>query len=99
MAGAALLSLGDTCGLGLLESVAQRARGEWSVFAATSIYHFQSRRGLEHMLSILNVGDLGAKQSMVSQIWNYAHLPHAFTADGIHEARLWIERQLETLAI
>ena len=51
------------------------------------------------MRRILDVGDLQAKQSMVNQIWNYADLPHAFTADGIHEARVWIETQLETPAI
>jgi hypothetical protein len=27
--------------------------------------------------------------------WNMAHLPHAFTADGIHETRVWLEQQLE----
>ena len=46
------------------------------------------------MLGILDTGDLEAQQSLVSQIWNLTSLPHAFTADGVHEARAWIESQL-----
>ena len=47
------------------------------------------------MLNILETGTLEAKQSMVGQISSLAgHLPHEYTADGIHEARLWVETQL-----
>lgn len=95
VAGAAILSLGDTRALPLLESTAKRAAGPWSVFAATSIYSSRRAAGLELMLHILDAGDLEARQSMVMQIWNFAELPHAFTADGIHEARVWAERRLE----
>jgi hypothetical protein len=91
---AALLDLGDKSGTATLEATACAARGIWSVFAATTIYFHDSRRGLEFMLGILNRGDLEAQQSLVGQIWNLTHLPHAFTADGIHEARAWIESQL-----
>jgi HEAT repeat protein len=96
---AALLTLGDPRGLVLLESAAHVAKGSWSVFAATSIYAHDFRRGLELMLGIIDVGDLEAQQSLVSQIWNLTGLPHAFTADGIHEARVWIESQLAGRAI
>jgi hypothetical protein len=91
---AALLDLGDKSGSAFLEATARAARGAWSVFAATTIYFHDSHLGLEFMLGILNTGDLDAQQSLVSQIWNLTSLPHAFTADGIHEARAWIESQL-----
>ncbi|HJZ56065.1 MAG TPA: HEAT repeat domain-containing protein [Gemmataceae bacterium] len=90
----ALLDLGDNSGSAILEATARAARGAWSVVAATTIYCQDSRRGLEFMLGILDTGDLEAQQSLVSQIWNLTRLPHAFTADGIHEARAWIESQL-----
>jgi hypothetical protein len=91
---AALLDLGDNSGSALLEATARAARGAWSVFAATTIWVHDSRSGLEFMLGILDTGDLRAQQSLVSQIWNLTSLPHAFTADGIHEARAWIDSQL-----
>jgi len=91
---AALLTLDDLRGLSHLESNARAAKASWSVFAATSIYFHDFRRGLELMLGILHEGDLEARQSLVSQIWNLTDLPHAFTADGIHEAQVWIESQL-----
>ena len=86
--------IGDKSGTAILETTARAARGTWSVFAATTIYFHDSRRGLETMLGILDRGDLEAQQSLVSQIWNRTNLPHAFTADGIHGARAWIESQL-----
>jgi HEAT repeat protein len=96
---AALLTLDDPRGLSLLESTAQAAKGSWSVFAATSVSFHDFRRGLELMLGILHEGDLESRQSLVSQIWNLTDLPHAFTADGIHEARAWIESQLASRAL
>jgi HEAT repeat protein len=96
---AALLDIGDLRGLAGLEAAARAAKGAWSVFAATSIYCHRSRRGLELMLGIIDDGDLEAQQSLVSQVWNFAKLPHAFTADGIHEARAWVESQLNGTAI
>jgi hypothetical protein len=89
------LSLGDDRGLSLLESTAAKAEGTWSVFAATAIYGFRYPDGLQWMMHILDKGDLEAKQSMVNQIWNFARLPHAFTADGIHEARVWVQSELD----
>ena len=50
------------------------------------------------MMHILDDGDLEAKQAMVNQIWNFADLPHAFTADGIHEARVWVQSEMEKQA-
>jgi hypothetical protein len=49
------------------------------------------------MLLILDHGNLEAKQAMVNQIWNFESLPHAFTADGLAEARVWAKTQLERL--
>ena len=92
---AALLDRGDSSGRPLLESMARLATGPSSVAAATSIYCNDAREGLKLMLQILQEGDLEAKQSMVNQIWSFAHLPHAFTADGLAEAQLWVQKQLD----
>jgi len=95
----ALLSLEDSRGLSMLHSTAESCCGAWSVASATSIYISNDRRqGLQLMLRIIDDGDLEAKQSMVSQIWNFTKLPHAFTADGIHEARCWVETELAAQA-
>ena len=53
--------------------------------------------GLELMRWILDHGNTAAQQGMVNQIWNFARLPHAFTADGIHEARNWVDQQLQEM--
>ena len=51
--------------------------------------------GLRCMIHVLDQGTLEAKQAMVLQISSLAgQLPHQYTADGIHEARLWAETQL-----
>jgi hypothetical protein len=92
---AALLRLGDPRGLGALEAAAQRAEGAWSVFAATAIASHDPARGCRLMQGILDHGDSGAQQALVMHAWNLAGLPHAFTADGIHETRLWVEQQLQ----
>ncbi len=47
------------------------------------------------MLWILDQGDLAAKQALIMHGWSMARLPHAITADGIHETRLWIEQQMK----
>lgn len=94
---AALLDLGNPCGRELLESAARSGAGSVSVFAATVIYISEPGDGLRQMLHVLDNGDLDARQAMVNQIWNFAHLPHAFTADGLSEARVWVEKQLESL--
>jgi hypothetical protein len=90
---AALLDCGDQRGQALLNDVARHSDGGLSVFAATSIYAVHPREGLAHMLHILDNGNLESRQSMVNQIWNFARLPHAFTADGLAEARVWVESQ------
>lgn len=92
---AALFSVGDRRGHSTLESTACAAHGIWSVFAATSIYGRQRQEGLSMMKQILDQGDLEAKRGMINQIWNYARLPHAFSADGIHEARSWVTSEME----
>ncbi len=90
----ALLRLGDTRGLAFLEAIARRRTGAWSVMAASWIYGHQREKGVQLMLEILDHGDLEAKQRMVNQIWNYARIPRAFEAEGFHEARSWVQRQL-----
>jgi hypothetical protein len=93
---AALLRLNDARGLESLTAAAQKAKGAWAVFAATAIADYDEACGYRLMLWILDKGDLQAKRALVSHAWNMARLPHAFTADGIHETRLWIEQQLKS---
>ncbi len=92
----ALLRSGDGRGVPFLESVARRADGAWSVMAATWLRGHDPALALGLMRAILDKGTLEARQAMVSQIGNLAPdgLPHAFTADGIHEARCWVEQQI-----
>ncbi len=102
----ALIQSGDPRGRSVLEATARRAQGVWSVIAATCVYvagrcsknpdDLHQQDGLKLMLHVLNEGDLDAKQGMVNQIWNFEHLPHAFTADGRDEAQAWVESQLES---
>ena len=93
----ALLGLGDERGLPLLREVAERASDTWSVAAATWIYAYRRIEGLHLMRHILNSGMADAKRMMVLQIAGLAEVVHAYTADGIHEARLWVDRQLESM--
>ncbi len=77
------------------DDLAARAVDAWSVAAATKLYFTRREHGLRHMLNILRNGTLEARQSMVGQISRLAgHIPHEYTADGIHEAQLWIDTQL-----
>lgn len=93
----ALLGMGDDRGVDYLKDVARRAKGQWSCVAATGLYRPPDPDvGLQLMLHILDRGDNEAKQWMVNQIcFNFIQSPHAFTVDGIHEARLWVQRKLE----
>lgn len=91
----ALLRMGDLRGITFLEEVAQETRGAWSVTAATWIYYHQRARGLRLIRDILDRGDLEARQSMVMQIARLTTLPHVFTAEGFHEARSWVDRQVK----
>jgi hypothetical protein len=93
----ALLRRGDPRGLPLLEAVARRADGPWSVVAATWLRMHDPALGLVLMREILDHGTLEARRSMVNQVWNLTDLPNAFTADGIHEARCWVEQQLRAV--
>jgi len=82
--------------------VARRADGGWSGGAATALYGTSAyhAEGLKLMRWVLDHGTLEAKQWMVGQIYNLARplLEHAFTADGIHEARCWIDQHLQETA-
>lgn len=94
-----LLMAGDPCGVSLLSDVARRADSDWSCAAAAVLYHSAAHRtdSLRLMREILDRGSLEAKRRMVSGISNLNRglLLHAFTADGIHEARCWIDQQLQ----
>lgn len=92
--GAALLRLGDRRALPLLEATARRGRGAWAAFAADAVTGCDPVLGLRLMLWVLERGDLEAQRSVVSHGWNMAGLPHAFTADAIHETRAWLEHRL-----
>jgi HEAT repeats len=92
---AALLRLGDTRGPGFLDAEARKAEGAWSVHAAVCISGHEPVAGLHLMLNILDNGDREALSSLVWHGWNMAHLPHAFTADAIHETRAWLEQRLQ----
>ncbi|HTQ39771.1 MAG TPA: HEAT repeat domain-containing protein [Pirellulales bacterium] len=94
----ALLRMGDERGVNFLNSLAIRAQGRWSVFAATALYIANySDAGLRLLLHILENGDNEAKQRMVNQIcYNWIHSPHAFTGEGIHEARRWVQGKLKS---
>jgi hypothetical protein len=91
----ALLRKGDTRGLDFLQDAARRADGATSVMASTWILQHDERLGLELMASILEHGTLAARRAMVQQIWNFARSPHAFTADGLEEARVWVQQRLQ----
>ena len=96
----ALLDRADARGRSLLTETAQRAQGIWSVVAATSVYvagrnDCRGRDGLTLMRHILTTEDLESRQGMVQQIYNFAHLPHAFVADGLSEAIVWVDSELQ----
>jgi hypothetical protein len=95
----ALLRVGDPCGVPFLEQVSRWAAGAWSGVAATALFIAPTHQaqGLRLMRLILDCGDLEAKRWMVNQISNLSPpgLLHAWTADGIHEARCWIDQQLQ----
>jgi hypothetical protein len=93
----ALLWAGDPCGVPFLEEVAHRAKGIWSVVAVSALYGSYRAKCLKLMRWVLDRGDQEAKRGMVSQIYTFSchQLIHAFTADGIHEARCWIDHQME----
>jgi HEAT repeat protein len=96
---AALLSAGDDRGRTILEAAARGVQGGTSVFAATAIHAVDRREGLNLMMHILDEGDLEARQSMVTQIGSFAQLPHAFTAEGLDEARSWVRSELQKLGV
>jgi len=94
----ALLRLGDTRGLPLLEGVARRAKGPWSVNAAASIYDHEPLRGLELLLHLVDQGDDEAKRCVVVRVWIWSRprIAHPFGPEGIGEARAWIEERMRS---
>jgi hypothetical protein len=94
---AALLRLEDDRGLGLLEDTARQAHGAWAVVAATFVAQSRPALGYELMLQIADEGDLEAQRSLVSHAWNMGRIPGAFAADGLAQARRWIEERVAKL--
>ncbi|MDB5338426.1 MAG: hypothetical protein JWN70_4045 [Planctomycetaceae bacterium] len=79
-------------------SVAMAATGCWSVACATVVYFVDPRTGLKLMLHVLDSGDLEAKQGMVGQASSlFGRMPHAYTYDGLVEARQRVEQELASL--
>jgi hypothetical protein len=89
-----MLNLGDNRGMKLLATVGREAKGAWSSFAGFTLLSHDPTLACEVLLHILDDGDEEAKQSVVSQVWNFERNPNAFNAEGLHEARQWIERQV-----
>ena len=94
----ALVQFGHPSAIVHAQRRAELADDDWAVAAATSIYISDKPTGLRLMRKILDEGQLAARQGMVGQISSLAgHLLHEYTADGIYEARLWVEKQIEAL--
>ena len=94
-----LLDLGDPRGVPFLESLARRAdHPVVAPFAVETIRAHDPARGLELALWVLDHGDPPeVKWGMVERIARAARLPHDWTADGLAEARNWVEQQLRAL--
>lgn len=91
----ALIEHGHPAAIAHADRLAAAACDDWAVAAATQFYFSGNPLGLQRMREILDAGTNRVKQSMIRQISGLsAGLPHEYTADGIHEARLWVEAQI-----
>jgi hypothetical protein len=89
-----LLGLGDRVGWTFLVEFARRADHYSACWAAETILEHDPALGLDLMLHILDHGTtFQVRWGMVERIANAAGLPHVWTADGLAEARLWVEQQ------
>ena len=89
-----LLGLGDRVGWAFLVEFARRADRYSACWAAETILEHDPALGLDLMLHILDHGTtFQVRWGMVEKIAKAAGLPHVWTADGLAEARFWVEQQ------
>jgi hypothetical protein len=93
-----LLGLGDRVGWAFLGDLARRADCQSASWAAETIMEHDPGFGLDLMLHILDHGtSFEVRWGMVQRIARAAGLPHLWTADGLAEARYWVEQQRQKL--
>lgn len=93
-----LLERGDRSGWPFLVELARRADRHAAVWAGEMIHSHDPALGLELMLHILDHGTtFQVRWGMVERIAKAAGLPHVWTADGLAEARCWVEQQRQKL--
>jgi hypothetical protein len=93
-----LLGLGDRVGWTFLVELAGRADHYAAVWAAETVMEHDPALGLDLMRQILDHGTtFKVRWGMVERIANAAGLRHVWTADGLAEARCWLEQQKQKL--
>ena len=93
-----LLGVGDRIGWAFLETHARRADRYSANWAAETLMEHDPVSGLDLMLHILNYGKtFQVRWGMVERIAKSAGLPHLWTADGLTEARHWVEQRRQGL--
>jgi hypothetical protein len=95
-----LLGLGDRVGWDFLVNLARRADDYAAVWAAETVMEHDPALGLDLMLHVLDQGaTFQVRWGMVERIAKSAGLPHLWTADGLAEARFWIEQQRQRIQL
>jgi hypothetical protein len=93
-----LLGLGDRLGWSFLVELARKADHYSACWAAETIMEHDPALGLDLMLHILDHGgNFQVRWGMVKRIAKSAELPHVWTADGLAEARHWVEQRRQDL--
>lgn len=89
-----LLSRGDRAGRDFLVDLARRADDDAACWAAETIFAHDRPLGLDLMLHVLDRGaSFRVRWGMVEKVARLGDLPHLWTADGLAEARHWVEQQ------
>jgi hypothetical protein len=89
-----LLGLGDRVGWTFLVELSRKADHYSACWAAETILNHDPALGLELVGHILDHGTaFQVRWGMVEKIARAAGLPHVWTADGLAEARFWVEQQ------
>jgi hypothetical protein len=95
-----LLGLGDRVGWTFLVELARRADQHSACWVAETILEHDPTLGLDLILHILDHGTtFQVRWGMVERIAGAAGLPHVWTADGLAEARYWIEQQRQRMQL
>ncbi|WP_165245400.1 hypothetical protein [Paludisphaera soli] len=93
-----LLQAGDRVGWSFLVDQARRADDDSACWAAQVVHEHDPALGLELMAHILDHGaSFRVRWGLVEKMAQVADLPHVWTADGLAEARLWVDQQREAL--